>query len=129
MVKLCYIRASNDCLCKKENLQCTFSDPFAPWPQMVGHTETIGQFVSIQPVNKRKSVILPNEPWIVGIPHNYGKMASKETVLYMLETGPKGVPALEEDVKKVVSCLFLSGKNDFRSNGYFYHKYLRKFPG
>ncbi|KAF7257337.1 hypothetical protein EG68_08154 [Paragonimus skrjabini miyazakii] len=98
---ICYIRAPNDCLRKKENLQCTFSDPFAPWPQIIGHTESIGQFVSIQPVNKRKSVILPNEPWIVGIPHNYGKMASKETVLYMLETGPKGVPALEEDVKKV----------------------------
>ncbi|KAF5401949.1 Death domain-containing protein 1 [Paragonimus heterotremus] len=98
---ICYIRAPNDCLRKKENLQCTFSDPFAPWPQIVGHTESIGRFVSIQPVNKRKSVILPNEPWIVGIPHNYGKMASKETVLYMLEAGPKGVPALEEDVKKV----------------------------
>ncbi|CAH8464938.1 unnamed protein product [Dicrocoelium dendriticum] len=98
---ICYVRAPSDCLRKKENLVCSFSEPLAPWPPIPGHTESIGRLVSIEPIKNRKTVILPEEPWIIGIPHNYGKVASKETVLYMIEAGPKGVTALQDDLKNV----------------------------
>ncbi|CAL8102382.1 unnamed protein product [Calicophoron daubneyi] len=97
---ICYIKAPADCLRKKKSVVCTVSDPFAPWPVIAGHSEVIGRFVSIQP-KKRQCHILPTEPWIIGIPHNYNKTASRETVLFMIEAGPQGVTALANDPGKV----------------------------
>ncbi|VDP78388.1 unnamed protein product [Echinostoma caproni] len=94
--EICYVRAPKDCLRKKNGIQCVFSEPFALWPAIRGHNEIIGRFVSIIPTQKKKSTILANEPWIVGIPHSYNKVTAKETVLFMIEAGPNGVNALAE---------------------------------
>ncbi|VDN24536.1 unnamed protein product [Dibothriocephalus latus] len=41
----------------------------------------------------------PNEPWYVGIPHNYGKNPTREVVIFWMEANEMGPPAAQTEEK------------------------------
>ncbi|KAM7542582.1 hypothetical protein Aperf_G00000005271 [Anoplocephala perfoliata] len=87
---ICYVRAPSDCLVSEDRLVCTYASPHAEWPNLPGNAEVIGNFVCIRPQHPKLICILPNEPWIIGIPHNYGKNPTKEVVVFTMESGDSG---------------------------------------
>ncbi|TGZ73305.1 hypothetical protein CRM22_001593 [Opisthorchis felineus] len=99
--EICYIRAPSDCLVKKDEIECRFSETGALWPKIAGHSEFIGPLVSIILLEDTENIIWSDEPWIVGVPNKYIKATSKESVIFTIESGPNGVPELEMDPTKV----------------------------
>ncbi|KAH9280930.1 Death domain-containing protein 1 [Echinococcus granulosus] len=68
---ICYVRAPSDCLVSRDRLICSYANTLAQWPDLPGNAE-------------------PNEPWIVGIPHKYGKNPTREVVVFTMEAGESG---------------------------------------
>ncbi|VDN96650.1 unnamed protein product [Rodentolepis nana] len=88
---ICYVRAPPDCLTSEDRLICTFGNSDAEWPNLPGNAEVIGHFVCIRPKHPKLICILPDEPWIIGIPHNYGKNPTREVVVYSMESSDTGI--------------------------------------
>ncbi|VDD79675.1 unnamed protein product [Mesocestoides corti] len=89
---ICYVRAPPDCLVSEDRLICSFGDALAEWPNLPGNSEAIGKFVCIKPSHPKRICILPDEPWIVGIPHKYGKNPTREVVVFSMDADEFGPP-------------------------------------
>ncbi|VDM24742.1 unnamed protein product [Hydatigera taeniaeformis] len=87
---ICYVRAPPDCIVSQDRLICSYASTLAQWPDLPGNAEVIGNFVCIRPRHPKLICILPNEPWIVGIPHKYGKNPTREVVVFTMEAGESG---------------------------------------
>ncbi|VDK20469.1 unnamed protein product [Taenia asiatica] len=87
---ICYVRAPPDCLVSQDRLICSYANALAQWPDLPGNAEVIGNFVCIRPRHPKLICILPNEPWIVGIPHKYGKNPTREVVVFTMEAEESG---------------------------------------
>ncbi|KAL7054423.1 hypothetical protein AAHC03_013349 [Spirometra sp. Aus1] len=96
---ICYVRAPPDCLLNDDDLIVSYANSLAAWPNLPGNSEVIGKFVCIRPRHPKVICILPNEPWYVGIPHNYGKNPTREVVIFWMEASEMGPPAAPTDEK------------------------------
>ncbi|VDL93354.1 unnamed protein product [Schistocephalus solidus] len=99
---ICYVRAPPDCLLNDDDLIVSYANSLAAWPNLPGNSEVIGKFVCIRPRHPKVICILvrnPNEPWYVGIPHNYGKNPTREVVIFWMEASEMGPPAAQTDEK------------------------------
>ncbi|VDL56767.1 unnamed protein product [Hymenolepis diminuta] len=99
---ICYVRAPADCLISDDRLICTFGSFDAEWPNLPGNAEVIANFVCIRPKHPKLICILPDEPWIIGIPHTYSKNPTREVVVYAMESSDAGIdnrPTFQDDLE------------------------------